>query len=131
MQLSFQCSFKFFGFFWKLLHTSSSGITKSTETLIDKIFGNFSESSQQNISANLTTSFLDHLPEAPFVPGFYPHKNLPKLNVFIHDWKALIALHFLLIINLHIGQISYKLIKGVFTTTSKKWKRLYQVMQTI
>ena len=84
----FEVSLKFFGFFWKLFHTSSSGITKSTKTLIDKIFRNFSQSSEQNISANLTTSSLDQLPDVLFVPGFYRHKNLPKINVFIHDWKA-------------------------------------------
>ena len=65
-----------------------SRITGSTKTLIDNIFCNNPQSSEQNISANLTTTYSDHLQEVLLVPGFYWHKNVCKSNVFIPDWKT-------------------------------------------
>ena len=65
-----------------------SRITGSTKTLIDNIFCNIPQSSEQNISANLTTTYSDHLPQVLLVPGFYWYKNLCKSNVFIRDWKT-------------------------------------------
>ena len=65
-----------------------SCITRSTKTLIDNIFCNIPQSSEQNISANLTTTYSDHLPQVLFVPGFYWYKNVCKSNVFICDWKT-------------------------------------------
>ena len=63
-------------------------ITKSTKALIDNIFCNILQSSEQNISAILTTTYSDHLPQILLVPGFYQYKNARKLNVFIRDWKT-------------------------------------------
>ena len=54
----------------------SSRITRSSKKLIDNIFCNIPQSSEQNISANLTTTYSDHLPQ------------VRKLNVFIRDWKT-------------------------------------------
>ena len=65
-----------------------SRITRSTKTLIDNIFCNIPQSSEQNISVNLTTTYSDHLPQVLLVPGFYRYKNVRKLNVFILDWKT-------------------------------------------
>ena len=65
-----------------------SRITRSTKTLIDNIFCNIPQSSEQNISANLTTTYSDHLPQVLLVPGFYRYKNVHKSNVFIRDWKT-------------------------------------------
>ena len=65
-----------------------SRITGSTKTLIDNIFCNISQSSEQNISANLTTTYSDHLPQVLLVPWFYRHTNIHKSNVFIRDRKT-------------------------------------------
>ena len=65
-----------------------SHITGSTKTLIDNIFCNIPQSPEQNISANLTTTYSDHLPKVLLVPGFYCYKNAHKSNLFIHDWKT-------------------------------------------
>ena len=65
-----------------------SHITGSTNTLINNIFCNIPQSSEQNISVNLTTTYSDHLPEVLLVPGFYWYKNVCKSNVFIRDWKT-------------------------------------------
>ena len=65
-----------------------SRITGSTKTLIDNIFCNIPQSSEQNISANLTTTYSDHLPQVLLVPGFYRYKSVHKSNVFIRDWKT-------------------------------------------
>ena len=65
-----------------------SRITRSTKTLIDNIFCNIPQSSEQNISANLTTTYSDHLPQVLLIPGFYWYKNVRKSNVFIRDWKT-------------------------------------------
>ena len=43
----------------------------STKTLIDNIFCNIPQSSEQNISADLTKTYSDHLRQVPVVPGFY------------------------------------------------------------
>ena len=56
--------------------------------LIDNIFCNIPQSSEQNISANLTTTYSDHLPQVLLVPGFYGCKNAHKSNLFIHDWNT-------------------------------------------
>ena len=64
-----------------------SRITRSTKTLTDNIFCNIPQS-EQNISANLTTTYSDHLPQVLLVPGFYHYKNVRKSNVFICDWKT-------------------------------------------
>ena len=92
-----------------------SRITRSTKTLIDNIFCNISQSSEQNISANLTTTYSDHLAQVLLVPGFYWYKNVRKSNVFIRDCKTLIMLHLLLIINLQLGLMLCKLIKGILS----------------
>ena len=65
-----------------------SRISRSTKTLIDHIFCNIPQSSEQNISANLTTTYSDHLPQVLLVPGFYWYKNVRKSNMFICDWKT-------------------------------------------
>ena len=65
-----------------------SHITGSTKTLIDNIFCNIPQSSEQNISANLTTTYSDHLPQVLLVPWFYRHTNIHKSNVFIRDRKT-------------------------------------------
>ena len=65
-----------------------SRIIGSTKTLIDNIFCNIPQSSEQNISANLTSTYSDHLPEVLLVPGFYQYRSVHKSNVFIHDWKT-------------------------------------------
>ena len=62
-----------------------SRITRSTKTLIDNMFCNIPQSSEQNISANLTTAYSYHLPQVLLVPGFYWYKNVRKSNVFIRD----------------------------------------------
>ena len=63
-----------------------SRVTGSTKTLIDNIFCNIHQSSEQNFSANLT-AHSNQLPQELLVPGFYGYKNVHKPNVFIHDWK--------------------------------------------
>ena len=63
-------------------------MTGTTKTLIDNIFCNIPQSSERNISANLTTTYSDHLPQVLLLPGFYWYKNVCKSNVFIHDWKT-------------------------------------------
>ena len=63
-------------------------MTGSTKTLIDNIFCNIPQSSEQNISANLTTTYSDHLPQVLLVPGFYRYRSVHKSNVFIRDWKT-------------------------------------------
>ena len=65
-----------------------SRITGSIETLIDDIFCNIPQPSEQNISANLTATYSNHLPQTILVAGFYRYKNVHKSNVFIHDWKT-------------------------------------------
>ena len=65
-----------------------SRITRSTKTLIDNIFYNIPQSSDQKLSANLTATYSDHLPQALLVPGFYQYKHVRKSNVFIRDWKT-------------------------------------------
>ena len=65
-----------------------SRITGSTKTLIDNIFCNIPQSSEQSISANLTTPYSDHLPQVLLVPAFYWYQNVCKSNVFIGDWKT-------------------------------------------
>ena len=65
-----------------------SRIIGSTKTLIDNIFCNIPQSSEQNISANLTTTYSDHLPQVLLVPWFYRHTNIHKSNVFIRDRKT-------------------------------------------
>ena len=60
-----------------------SRITGSIKTLIDNIFCNIPQSSEQNISANLTVTYSDHLPQVLLVPGFYWYKNVCKSNAFI------------------------------------------------
>ena len=49
---------------------------------------NIPQSSEQNISENLTTTYSDHLPQLLLVPGFYWYKNVCKSNLFIRDWKT-------------------------------------------
>ena len=44
--------------------------TSSIKTLIDNIFCNIPQSSEQNISANLTKTYSDHLPQVLLVNGF-------------------------------------------------------------
>ena len=108
-----------------------SRITRSTKTLIDNIFCNIPQSTEQNISANLTTTYSDHLPQVLLVPGFYWYKMYVNQTCSFVTGKPLIILHFLLIINLQIGLMFCKLIKGIliflFTITLKKLKRLYQI----
>ena len=65
-----------------------SRIIGSTKTLIDNIFCNIPQSSERNISANLTSTYSDHLPQVLLVPGFYRYRNVHKSNVFIRDWKT-------------------------------------------
>ena len=57
--------------------------------ITDNIFSNIPQlEPEQNISANLTTSYSDHLPQVLLVPGFYRYKSVNKSNVFIRDWKS-------------------------------------------
>ena len=49
---------------------------------------NIPQSSEQNISANLTTTYSNHLPQVLLVPGLYWYKSVCKSNVFIRDWKT-------------------------------------------
>ena len=57
--------------------------------ITDNIFSNIPQlEPEQNISANLTTSYSDHLPHVLLVPGFYRYKSGHKSNVFIRDWKT-------------------------------------------
>ena len=65
-----------------------SRIIGSTKTLIDNIFCNIPQSSERNISANLTTTYSDHLPQVLLVPGFYQYKSVHKSNAFICDSKT-------------------------------------------
>ena len=65
-----------------------SRIIGSTKTLIDNIFCNIPQSSERNISANLTSTYSDHLPQVLLVPGFYRYRSVHKSNVFIRDWKT-------------------------------------------
>ena len=65
-----------------------SPIPGSTKTLIDNIFCNMQQSSEWNISANLTTTKSDHLPQVLLVPGFYRCKSMHKSNVIIRGWKT-------------------------------------------
>ena len=86
-----QLSLRFFG--WTLINLpyapnfSSFTYNGSTKTLIDNIFCNIPQSSEQNISVNLTTTYSDHLSQVLLVPGFYRYKNVCKSNAFIGDWK--------------------------------------------
>ena len=57
--------------------------TRITETLIDNIFSNIPQSSEQNIGGNLTTTYLDNLPKVLLVTGFYLNKNVCKSNMLI------------------------------------------------
>ena len=52
-----------------------SRITGSTKTSVDKISCNKPQFSEQNISANPTKSYSDHLPQILLVPGFYQYRN--------------------------------------------------------
>ena len=56
--------------------------------LIDNIFCNKPQSSERNISANLLSTYLDHLPQVLLVPGFYRYRSVHKSNVFICDRKT-------------------------------------------
>ena len=64
-----------------------SRLAGSTKTFVN-IFCNIPQSSEQNLSADLTKTYSDDLPQVLLVPGFYQHKNVHKSNVFIHDWKT-------------------------------------------
>ena len=66
-----------------------SCITRNTKTLIDNRFCNIPQSSEQNISANLTTTYSDHLPQVLLVPGFHRYKNVQISNLFICNWITL------------------------------------------
>ena len=63
-------------------------MTGSTKTLFVNIFCNIPQSSEQIISADLTKTYSDDLPQVLLVPGFYQYKNVNKSNVFIYDWKT-------------------------------------------
>ena len=63
-------------------------ISKSIETLIDNIFCNITQPSEQNTLANLTTTYSNDLPQILLVPGFYRYKNVRKSNLFIREWKT-------------------------------------------
>ena len=56
--------------------------------LIDNIFCNIPQSSERNISASLTSTYSDHLPQVLLVPGFYRYKSVHISNVFIRDLKT-------------------------------------------
>ena len=105
-----------------------SRITGSTKTLIDNIFCNIPQSSEQNFSANLT-AHSNHLPQE--LLGFTGIKMYINQTCSFTTGKTLIMLHFLLIINLQTVLLLYKLIKGIiiflFTITLKKLKRWYQI----
>ena len=47
-----------------------------------------SQSSEQNISAKLTTALFRLSAKSTSIPGFYQCQNLPRSNVFIRDWKT-------------------------------------------
>ena len=65
-----------------------SCIIGSNKTLIDNIFCNIPQSPEWNISANITSTYSDHLPQVLLVPGFYQYRSVHKSNVFICDWKT-------------------------------------------
>ena len=46
--------------------------------LLDNIFCNIPQSSERNISANLTSTYSDHLPQVLLVPGFYQYRSVHK-----------------------------------------------------
>ena len=108
-----------------------SRITSSTKTLIDNIFCNIAQSSEQNISTNLTTTYSDHLPQVLLVPGFYWCKNVRKSNVFIRDWKtfnnATFSANYKSTDWPNVMQIDKGNPNLFFTITLKKLKRLYQI----
>ena len=109
-----------------------SRITGSTKTLIDNIFCNISQSSEQNISANLTTTYSDHLPQVLFVPGFYWYINVHKPNVFIRDWKTFNNATFYADYKSTDWPTIMRIDKGnpnlsFSTITLKKLKRWYQI----
>ena len=72
-----------------------SRINRSTETLIDNIFCNISQPSEQNISANLKGTYSNHLPQTLLVHEFYWYKNVRKSDqktfnnaTFSADYKS-------------------------------------------
>ena len=62
-------------------------ICKNLKTLIDNIFCNIPQISDKAISANLTSSFSDQLPQVFISPEFYNNGKNTQSNTFIHDWK--------------------------------------------
>ena len=58
------------------------------QNVIDNIICNIPQSSEQNISANITTTYSDHLSQVLLVSGFYQYKDVHKSNMFIRNWKT-------------------------------------------
>ena len=63
----------------------STRISK-TSTLIDNIFPN-STSLEEIESGNVTSTFLDHLPQFIFLPDFFSKTPVTKSNILRRDWK--------------------------------------------
>ena len=63
----------------------STRISK-TSTLTDNIFPN-STSLEEIESGNVTSTFLDHLPQFIFLPDFFSKTPVTKSNILRRDWK--------------------------------------------
>ena len=58
-----------------------------TSTLIDNIFSN-STSLEEIESGNVTSTFLDHLPQFIFLPDFFSKIRVTESNILRLDWKS-------------------------------------------
>ena len=108
-----------------------SRITKSIEKLTDNIFCNIPQPSEQNTSANLTTTYSNDLLQVLLVPRFYRYKNVRKSNLFIRDWKTCNNATFTADYKSTYWPTIIKNDEGnpnlSFRTTLKKLKRWYQI----
>ena len=62
-----------------------SRIRNNSKSLTDNIYSNVI--SPNNISANITATILEHLPEFLLVPDVFSNSPCTKLNVFERDWS--------------------------------------------
>ena len=64
-------------------------ISRNSKTLIDNIFCNIPKFNGDAITANLTSTLSDHLPQLYILPRFFSNsQSNPKSNVFVHNWKG-------------------------------------------